>query len=257
MIIPAAGMSRRLAGLAAERPKSLIEVGGNSIIGPSLEALDKRGFRHVTFVVGYMHELFRKTLGDSYGGLELEYVVCEDYSTTEHGWSLYLARESWERARCPVVFMDADNLYHPRLLDKILVSAHENVVMVDDRFEHQGREEELVLGENGRVTGLKRGFARDEPSCVGGFVGINRFSPEFMSTLFHYMEGFFAAHGKLHKYERVFDRLLHEADVALGYTTSDGLGWVNVNHAQDYARALELLPLIREDALANARPGAR
>lgn len=257
VIIPAAGMSRRLAHLTSSRPKSLLDVGGNTIIGRSLDILDDRGIRRVTFVVGYMRELFRETLGRSYRGLKLEYVVSQDYASTEHGWSLYLAAESWARERRPVLFMDADNLYDPRLLDKVMASSHENVILVDSQFEGREREEELVLGAHGRVTGLKRGFVRDEPQCVGGFVGINRLSPGFMAILFEYMAGFFAAHGRRHKYERVFDRLVKEVDVELGYVLSDGLGWVNVNHEEDYAAARELVPLIESELLGKANPGIR
>ena len=102
-----------MATLTAEVPKALLEIEGKSVIGHSLDILASRGFRRVTFVVGYKHGLFERALGARHASLALEYVLNEAYAVTEHGWSLFLTRESWQRERAPVVFMDADNQHKP------------------------------------------------------------------------------------------------------------------------------------------------
>ena len=240
VLIPAAGCSRRLAHLTTDRPKSLLEIEGKCIIEHSLDVLSACGFRRVTFVVGYKRELLMSTLGAQRGNLSIEYVVSHDYDTTEHGWSLYLTAEAWRRAPGPVIFMDADNLYHPDLLDLTFNAPHENVCMVDENFRAGEREEELVLGENGQISGLQRGIGANFPDLVGGFVGINRFSAEFMHSLYHFMDDFFASHDRQHKYERVFDAFINETNTPLHYCVTNGLAWVNVNHQHDLdgARAI-------------------
>ncbi len=237
VIIPAAGSSRRLARLTKNKPKALLEVCGRSIIGHSLEILNQRGLGRVTFIVGHMKELFMRTLGDRHGNLKLEYVVSEDYATTEHGWSLYLSKESWLHERRPVVFMDADNLYDPALLDRVLSTRFENVVLIDDSFVTGDREEELVLGKDAVISGLQRGLARDFPDYVGGFVGINRFSASCMESLYDYMDTFFEARGRQQKYERVFDSFIKDTGTTFNYLSTEGLAWININREDEYELA--------------------
>lgn len=242
VIVPAAGSSRRIAHMTTDQPKSLLEIEGRSIIEHSLETLNARGFRRVTFIVGYKRDVFMDSLGDRYKDLALEYVVSEEYATTEHGWSLYLTRESWMRENSPVVFMDADNIYDPAMLDLVMASKLDNVMLVDDRYCADDREEELVLGRRGAITGLVRGLSGDYSDYVGGFVGINRFSADFMGALYAFMESFFRENGPKYKYERVFDRFNQQDNgFTLNYLCTSGLEWVNVNHEEDYRYACQLV----------------
>ncbi len=245
VIMPAAGSSRRIAHLTRDKPKALLKIGTQSIIAHSLDILASRGFSRVTFVVGYKKALFMNTLGPRYGRLRLDYVVADDYETTEHGWSLYLTRDMWCRDRPPVMLMDADNLYDPRLLDRVLESPRENVILVDERFSPAAREEELVLGRDGRVNGLARGLAASYDDYAGGFVGINRFSSDFMNALYPFMENLLAERGRLQKYERVLDAFLRQTGAAVHYVTTDGLEWININHEEDYALANALAGRMR------------
>jgi len=248
VIIPAAGSSRRLVALTGRRPKSLLEVAGRPLVERSLEALDERGLRRVTFVVGYLREVLTATLGDRHGGLDIDYVVAEDYATTEHGWSLYLTKRAWLAGRRPVLLMDADNVYDPRLLDRVLAAPGDNVVLVEPALEAHAPEDELVIGEGGRVHGFRRTAPADCPEAAGVFVGMNRFSPAFMSDLYAFMDGFFASRGRRHKYERVLDAFLAAASSEVAYVGTAGLPWVNVNSERDYeraqaiARALDAVP---------------
>jgi choline kinase len=237
VIIPAAGSSRRMAHLTTDRPKALLCVERRPIVTHSLDVLERRGFRRATLVVGYRRELFMETLGTRHGKLEIDYVVSEDFATTEHGWSLFVTRERWHQERRPVVFMDADNLYDPSLLDTVLHAPPGDVVLVDEGFQATEREEELVLGRDGNVDALVRGRRADFEAVAGGFVGINRFSTGFMTELYAFMEPFFAARGRMQKYERVFDALIHETATSLGYVTTGGRAWLNVNHETDYRQA--------------------
>ena len=241
IIMPAAGSSRRMSHMTEDRPKALLELEGKTIIEHSLEILDSRGFRRVTFVVGYMRELFMHTLGARFKNISVEYIVSQDYATTEHGWSLYLTKNSWKTTKSPVVFMDADNIYDPLMLDKVMTTSLENVVLVDSLFKTGAREEELVLGRDGIITGLKRGLAQDHEDYVGAFVGINKFSSAFMGTLYTYMDNFFEKNGPKFKYERVFDSMINTTGTKLNYVDIGGLAWVNINHEEDYNLAREIV----------------
>lgn len=243
VLMPAAGSSRRLARLTKAVPKSLLRVGARAIIEYSLEALAARGVERLTLVVGYRKEALMDRLGVRYGPIGIDYVDSPDHARTEHGWSLYLTRAAWEAGGGPVLFMDADNLYDPAILDVVAAHGGPDVAAVDSAFDGGAREEELVTGRGGRVSRLLRGRTGEHPGCAG-FVGINRLSGEFMRALYEYMEGFFAAHGRSHKYERVIDRFLRDTGTVLHYVDCAPREWVNVNHESDLAKARRVARLM-------------
>lgn len=250
VIILAAGRSLRLERLTRDLPKSLLTVEDRPILGHALRILARRGLRRLTLVVGYLREKFIETLGDRYEGIDIEYVINEHFAESEHGYSLFCARDSWSNDRQPVIFMDADNLFDPSMLDTVLDSDFEDVMLVDDTLETVDRDEELVMGQNGIVRGLYRGRVSDHPDCVGGFVGINRFSAKFMGALFDYMAPFFADRGRMFKYERVFDAFITELGWRVNYLETNGLPWINVNHESDYEIAKQIARRMRDELSA-------
>ncbi len=240
VIILAAGRSLRLERLTRNRPKSLLLVEGQPILGHALSFLSRRGFTRLTLVVGYLREQFMETFGDRHQGIEIEYVTNDHFAESEHGYSLYCAKSSWNNGRQPVLFMDADNLFDPTMLDGVMECGFEDVMLVDETLETPEREEELVRGRNGIVRGLYRGRTADHPDCVGGFVGINRFSAKFMGALFDYMTPFFAERGRMFKYERVLDAFINDRGWRVSYLNTHGLAWINVNHESDYEIAKQI-----------------
>ena len=244
VLIPAAGSGRRLGRLTKAVPKPLLRVGPRAIIEYSLEALAARGVERLTLVVGYRKEALTDRLGARYGPIRIDYVDSPDHARTEHGWSLYLTRAAWEARGGPVLFMDADNLYDPAILHAVAADRAPDVVAVDSAFDGGAREEEIVTGHGGRVSRLRRGRTGGRPDCAGGFVGINRLSGDFMRALYGYMEDFFAAHGRSHKYERVIDRFLRDTGTALHYVDCAPREWVNVNHESDLAKARRVARLM-------------
>lgn len=253
VIILAAGRSLRLERLTRDLPKSLLMVEDRPILAHALSFLARRGLRRLTLVVGYRREKFIETLGDRYEGIDIEYVTNPHFAESEHGYSLYCARDSWSERRQPVLFMDADNLFDPAMLDSVLGSGFEDVMLVDDTLKTADRDEELVRGRNGVVRGLYRGRVSDYPDCVGGFVGINRFSAKFMGALFDYMTPLFAERGRMFKYERVFDAFIKDRGWRVNYLESKGLPWINVNHEPDYEIAKEIASRMRGDVSVGRR----
>lgn len=237
IIILAAGRSLRLERLTRDQPKSLLMVENETILGHALRILARRGFRRLTLVVGYLREKFVETFGDRFEGIQIEYVTNEHFAESEHGYSLLCARDSWAEGKQPVVFMDADNLFDPAMLDRMMDSGLDDVMLVDETLESFNRDEELVLGRGGIVSGLYRGRVSDCPDCVGGFVGINRFSAEFMGALFDFMVPLFADRGRMFKYERVFDAFIKAQDWQVNYLLIQGLAWININHEDEYETA--------------------
>lgn len=255
IIILAAGRSLRLSRLTRDRPKSLLTVEDKPILGHSLSILSRRGFGRLTLVVGYQRRQIESTLGYRYENIDITYVENPCFAESEHGWSLYCAEPAWKVHPGPVVFMDADNLYDPEMIDRMMACGHDDVMLVDESLRPDDRDDELVLGEDAVVRGLKRGRAADYPDFVGGFVGINRFSADLMGALFQFMHGFFTEQGKMHKYERVFDAFIGDTGARIHYLQTGGLPWINVNREADYEFAKRIARKIRTEAAPSRAQG--
>jgi choline kinase len=235
VVLIAAGCSRRLAHLTVDRPKSFLPVRGKRIIDYTLAALDERGFQRVTVVTGYLKEMFPLAFGSQHGGLKLNYVVADDYETTGHGWSVFLTRPSWTREKRPVLLVHADVFFDPRILDLVTASEHESLLSVDENYKTETGDEQIVLGRDGLVTGVRANNAT-LAHAVGESVGINKWSPAFMDRLYGFMEGFFAEKGRNFNWEPVLDRMLSQEPGGLHYLKTGRYRWMNINYEQDYAR---------------------
>ena len=71
--ILAGGMGTRLRARVADRPKVLAPVRGRPYLTYLLDQLAAGGLREVALLTGYMAEMVRTTLGDTYAGMRLVY----------------------------------------------------------------------------------------------------------------------------------------------------------------------------------------
>ncbi len=87
-----AGRGSRLGDHCSETPKCLINVNGEKILHRMLDQLDKKRVKRAVLVVGYLWEEIKKSVGEKWKGIDLEYVVNEDWESTNNIVSLYRAR---------------------------------------------------------------------------------------------------------------------------------------------------------------------
>ena len=116
-ILLLAGRGRRMGGLTEEQPKCLLKVARQSILERALLALSQVGIAEAVLVVGYRAEQIRDSIGDHYGGLDLAYVLNEQYAETNTAYSLWLARQFLDR-EC--LLLEGDILFEIQVLRRIL-----------------------------------------------------------------------------------------------------------------------------------------
>lgn len=73
-IVPAAGEGTRLRPLTADRPKGLVDVGGQPLLSHVFETLAGLGVSDIVVVVGYRGDDIRERYGDSFEGIPITYV---------------------------------------------------------------------------------------------------------------------------------------------------------------------------------------
>jgi len=74
-LLLAAGLGMRLAPLTVAQPKCLVSVSGTPILERLVRALDGHGIERLVIVAGYRAEMIRDYLGESFGGIAIEYLV--------------------------------------------------------------------------------------------------------------------------------------------------------------------------------------
>ncbi|MFQ5663672.1 MAG: NTP transferase domain-containing protein [Terriglobia bacterium] len=225
-IILAAGRGRRLGALTQERPKCLLRVGPLSLLEHQLEALRAYGVARVVVVVGFCGDAVANRLDGR--------ATClpnPRHAATNSLYSLWLARE---HARQGFLLLNADVLFDPEILRRVLDSPYPDALAVERRARFDPEEMKVELGGD-RV--LAMGKTLEPPRAHAENVGVLKFSPAGARVLFRTMERLLAAGGEKQFCPYAFDAL--GADHPLHAVPIDGLPWIEIDFAEDLRRARE------------------
>jgi len=230
--ILAGGESKRLRELTGDKPKFFLEINGKRIIDYHLEKLSNLGIKTTYIVLGFLKEMVKETFGNSYQGMNIIYIDNDEFETTGHSYGLFLGRDVFKKNN--ILLVHADVFCDPYLHDEALKNDFENVVLVDEDYQVLTGDEYVVQGENDVMFGL--GPNRSE-KIQGEFVGISKFSSEFLTLLCDYMEEFFEKESKKLNYETLIDKFLKETNFKINYKKINGRKWININYIEDYEKA--------------------
>ncbi len=117
-LLLAAGTGSRLRPITNNIPKCLARVNEAPILEHLVECLHQHNFRRLVVVVGYLEQSIRDLLDKIAGSLTVEYIVSDQYETTNNIYSLWLAREIIQE---PVVLIESDLIFTPPLLEDMLL----------------------------------------------------------------------------------------------------------------------------------------
>ncbi|MCH8204190.1 MAG: NTP transferase domain-containing protein [Candidatus Hydrogenedentes bacterium] len=106
-VILAAGKSTRTYPLTLTRPKPLLPIANRPILAHQLEALSGL-VDGVVVVVGYMGEMIRDRFGETYGGIEIEYVEQHEQRGTGHA-----LLQCAGMLDGPFIVLNGDDLFDP------------------------------------------------------------------------------------------------------------------------------------------------
>ncbi len=87
-IILAAGEGTRLRPLTSTRPKPMLPVAGKPILKWDLEALRENRVKKAIIIVGYKKEAITDYFGNSFKGMEIEYITQREQLGTGHAVSM-------------------------------------------------------------------------------------------------------------------------------------------------------------------------
>ncbi len=241
-ILLVAGVGRRLAN--PDRPKSMLEFGGRTLLARHLDALAKAGCTRLTVVVGHMQDQIRKEIERVAPPYE---VVVRDNPDYREGSvvSLHVAREDLSGSE-PTLVMDGDVLYPASFLATLRDAPAESAFLVDRRS-HETGEEMMVGVREGRARRIARrvgeGDANGKWDLVGESIGFFKVGPKHAADMRAKLEAHVAAGHRNTEYEAVYDAFLDDHEV--GVVDVAGAPWTEIDFEEDVQRAREsVLPQI-------------
>lgn len=183
-IIVAAGPSSRLLPITNEKPKCLLEVGGQTILRRALEALRQNGIENIVVVRGYHSNLINYP--------DITYYQNPNFISNNILRSLFYAEDEMND---DFIFSYSDILYSKEIVEKLVHSQADIALIVDvswaqhyeGRDQHPISEAELVKVEDDRVVKIGKEVVTPE-EAHGEFIGLAKFTKsggEAMRAAYH------------------------------------------------------------------------
>ena len=246
-IILAAGRGSRLAEHNPEGlPKCLMEFGGRSLLARHLDILYQLGIRQADLVVGYEADRIIDHVGTLASRPDVAFHFNPRYELGSV-LSLWAAEETLQ-AGVPVLVMDADVLYHPAILHRLIGTDIENCYLLDRNF-MPGDEPVKIAVRNGAMVEFRKQL---EPGLkydvIGESVGFFRFGPDCALAIVRECARFDTEGLGDAPHEEALRNVLLANPESFGFEDVSGLPWIEIDFPEDVLRAAdEILPAVRAD----------
>jgi len=179
-VLLAAGISSRLRPLTDTIPKSMLPIAGKPLLHRTLGILQASGINRCVVVTGYLHEMMEEFIRSLGLQLPIDFVHNPHFSTTNNNYSLWLAHDALNAD--PMLLLDADILFDPRVLLRLLEDPHANALVMRRSGALGDEEIKLELDAQGRV--LRIGKEVESRKATGESLGIERFDASTTQQLF-------------------------------------------------------------------------
>ena len=242
-IIVAAGMGRRLAPYTDDRPKTLVEINGRSILARQVDAYRAAGIGEINIVRGYMKEKIAAAVPDA------RFFDNDAFRTNNILSSLFYAEPAMDGG---FLFSYSDIVFRPEVVRTVIETEGDYALVIDRRWHeayvgrmnHPVEEGEVARVDDGRVTLVGKKTMPPE-EATGEFIGLARFSAravEKMRERFHERKRALAGqpYGRAPKFEVAYltDLLndLIDSGEVMRPAFIDG-GWREIDTVEDLERA--------------------
>lgn len=254
----AAGVGRRLYGEGGDPPpKALLEFGGETLLERHVAILKGLGVTELVMVLGHRRDQMLAA-AEAAAGPGFVRALYNPRFLEGPVISLWTAREIL-REDDDILFMDADVLYHPGLMERLLRSPHANCFIYDRDFESGDEPVKLCLRDGHPVEFGKK--VEGEFDSVGEWPGFLRMSPPIAAKLAAATQIYMDRGEFLFPYEPAMrDVLRSEPRGTFGVEDVTGIPWIEIDFPADVLRAARnIYPRLSEPipADASSRPSPR
>ncbi len=232
-IILAAGYGNRMRPLTDSVHKTLIEVGGQTILGRIVTGLRAAGVSELLVVTGHRAEEVEGYLREHHPEVPCRFVRNERYRETNNIHSLALAFE-----RLPldedVILVESDLVCEAAIFERIVKTPHANAALVD-RW-RSGMDGTVVTVEGGVVTSvIPPHLQSGEFSFAGKYKTLNiyKFSREFCRSPFKQLLTSYATIDDSCYYELILGILIYLKKARISAEVLGGERWAEIDDPND------------------------
>jgi choline kinase len=243
-IILAAGLGLRLQQPEPQLPKCLLQFGGQTLLERHLHVLARAGVGEVVLVLGFHHEAVEAQLVRSHAPLRPRVVLNRRF---EMGSVLSLDTACAAlTAGGDVLVMDADVLYHERIMSALVAGARPvNRILIDRDFEPGAEPVKVCVRAGVPIELRKQPDAGLQYDTIGESVGFFRFSESGARRLSQITADYVASGRAAMPHEEAVRDMLREAGEPFEVSDITGSPWIEIDFPVDVERAeREILPLI-------------
>jgi len=233
-LILAAGYGNRMRPLTDSTHKTLLRVGGQTLIGRIVDSLRAHDITDIVVVTGHLAEDLEGALTAAYPDLRFTFVRNLRYRETNNIYSLALAFEHIDLDD-DILLIESDLVYEPAVLARIVESRHPNVALVD-RFRS---------GMDGTVVTVGDQLIRSiiPPHLQGPnfdfsdkfkTLNIYKFSRQFCASVFKQLLGYYTkAIDDNCYYELILGILIYVGQAQIHAEILDGEKWAELDDPND------------------------
>lgn len=242
-IILAAGMGSRIRPMTDNCPKCLLKVGGKTILEMMLSHIQSCGINEAVFVLGYLQDQIRDYVKTAFPELDATYLVNDDYSTTNTGYSLMLAlRETKDSA---FVKFDADVVFDAEILRRLIDSEHKNCLCIDKNIQLDAEEIKVTVEGGNKVVKVSKSVRPVD--AVGESIGIEKINGHTAALLLAELQkNMEDVENHQNYYEDAYERLIAK-NVPFHALDISGLRWTEIDTHEDFAMAEKMFRLSLPD----------
>ena len=192
------------------------------------ELFHKKGITDIAMVLGYRAEVIQETLKDYEG---IRYFYNPFFDVTNSIASAWFAKDFLSQYDDTLI-MNADVYLEETLLDRIL-ECHKSPVMFADGTRKEEADYKYKY-ENGLL--VKYGKELTGSDITGEYIGIGRFSKDFMPEFMEKLDGMIRTQQHSVWWENILYEMVGKRPVYV--EEMDGLFWAEVDYVEDYERIL-------------------
>ena len=233
-IILAAGYGNRMKPLTDQMHKTLLTVGGASIIGRICDGLAANGVIDVAIVTGYRHDELQTYMRKNYPHLNLEFVHNARYRETNNIFSMALAFDK-VAIDDDIILIESDLIYEPAVIRRVIQSTKPNVALVD-RY-RSGMDGTVVTVADGVIRNIIPPHLQTSNfdfSDKYKTLNIYKFSKDFCNTVFKQLLTYYAnAIDANCYYELILGILIYMQRETIYAEVLDGERWAEVDDPND------------------------
>jgi len=236
-VILVAGIGSRLRPFTDDRPKALVDLGGETILARTVRLLASYGVRKVVLATGYREDAVRAAMQAA--PLTVEYCRNPEFDRTQNSVSLALCRDAL--GSDAFFKLDGDVVFQRQVLERLDASSAELAVAVDSGRMLDAEAMKVTLSQAGaaQIAAFGKGIALAQ--SAGESIGIERISAACSPILFTALSRTIAAGETGLYYEDVYSRLIAAGALGADAVAVADLPWTEVDDFTDLERARALV----------------